>query len=169
MKFFQWILPILILFTNITTSYSQTYCNLQDSIALERLSINLGLSSLPVDPWSTIAPPHDWYGIDTIHNPFVPNEYRIVKIDLSNQINASGNIPDTLFNNDQLHFLDTLILSNIGSLNFTDTICKQTSGIAPKLKYIDISNNNFSSLNLDVFVLLLTNMDNLNTIMMDNC
>ncbi len=151
------------------TSKSQVYCNVSDSLALIDMATELSLNFLPVQAWDPGlgAPPSDWFGVDTIHSS--TSEYRISKIVITNQTIVGGTLPDTLFNNDRLNKLDTLILSGNVDIYFGDTLRKTAGLPAPSLKYVDISWMDLPDMGTEFLQVLLHNMSNLNTLKMDNC
>jgi subtilisin family serine protease/Leucine-rich repeat (LRR) protein len=170
MKLLKCFAVILILISlNPTKTKSQVYCNVSDSLALIDLAFELQLDLLPVQAWGpgSGTPPSDWFGIDTFHSS--PTEYRIRKIIVTNQIIVSGTLPDTLFNNDRLNKLDTLILSGNDAIYFGDTLRKTAGLPAPSLKYVDISWMDLPDIGTEFLQVLLHNMSNLNTLKMDNC
>lgn len=162
MKLLKWTLSFFLFFSITTSFYAQT-CNLNDSLALRRLGLSgtpyIDLSILPNNPWGT-GPVHDWYGIDTIHDPAVPGFYRVLRINVSNQ-NISGSLRDSIFEGDSLNLVLALNIGNNFISDVDGYLRNDVASPAPQLKELDISYTAFNSGNALFFKYFTENLDSL--------
>ena len=135
--------------------HAQNICNYGDSLTITNI-----YNSLQVPSQS--GPIHSWIGVDTIHDPGFPGDYRVSAIDLNNQ-GLTGVVPDSIFDLGDLGYLKILDLSYNNITGIEGNLKYSIFGITPTLSEIYLDNNLFSSANTDFFNNFLSNLDSVHT------
>lgn len=185
LNLFQFTIGILLL-SSANTSFAQV-CHPDDYDALVRLRDATngggGLGS-----WNTIAnlpnglnsrwvgtSVYDWHGIDTLHDASFPTYYRVRKINLDgNDFTGTipnfleNDLPDSLFVGDGLIHVDSLILRNNKLTGVQGNLKTLFPFATHQLEYLSLDNNEFTHSNVNTFVYLMSNFDNLSKIYMTN-
>jgi subtilisin family serine protease len=154
MKFLFKFLFIIFIFS-FNLLHAQNTCNYGDSVTTIHIYNTLQVPSQS-------GPIHSWIGVDTIHDPGFPSEYRVSAIDLNNQ-GLTGVVPDSIFDFGDLGYLKILDLSYNNITGIEGNLKYTFGGITPTLSEIYLDNNLFSSANTDFFNDFLLNINSVHT------
>lgn len=185
LNIFQFAITILLL-SSTSITFAQV-CHPDDYDALVRLR-DATNGSGGLGSWNTIANlpnglnsrwigtnVYEWHGIDTLHDASFPTYYRVRKINLdgNNFIGITPNflendLPDSLFVGDGLVQVDSLILRNNNLTGIQGNLKTLFPFTSHQLEYLSLDNNELTHTNLNTFVYLMSNFDNLSKIYMAN-